>query len=313
MRTRFLFGAVLVTICAGSAVAQVREGVLASDEGGADGYQHSVERSRFVTGSTVDQMRPIEEYGFLKVVGPNGVFATNLRNGLTIATQNEEMDKSDTNEATHESKYAPLLDPEKQNAMVMEYFVAAGIPREQVGGVHANTDISAVGAGDDIMSATVRVDGYTSILERVAGGFPVPESIAWARLDNEGASIGEFVYWPAIPAKALADARLLNEMTTGPRTAEYMARLPANLPPGVVVIHHSAATDEGPFEALATYDVLDSRRAPDQSAENMSRPPSEGNTANMAVAVVRHFDVEGVERRLPYEQLTLGTPDPRSK
>ena len=59
--------------------------------------------------------------------------------------------------------------------------------------------------------------------------YPVVESVAWARLDNNGKSISEWVYWPAIPAKALADARLLQQKTTGPGKAEFLARLPAGL------------------------------------------------------------------------------------
>ncbi len=72
----------VVTICAYSAFAQTPGGTLTSDEGGANGYQHSIERSRFVAGSSVEQLRPIEEFGFSKLVGPSGMLATDLRNGL---------------------------------------------------------------------------------------------------------------------------------------------------------------------------------------------------------------------------------------
>jgi hypothetical protein len=117
---------------------------------------------------------------------------------------------------------------------------------------------------------------------------------ATRREPNDGKSISEWVYWPAIPAKALADARLLEELTTGPRRAEYLVRLPGGflLPAGTVVVHHSSATDEGPFEALATYEVIDNR---------------------LGITVIRHFDAEGVERRLPSERLNMGLPDPRAK
>jgi hypothetical protein len=304
----FSVAALLAAIWVGSAFAQAAEGTIASDEGGANGYQHSIERSRFVTGSSVDQLRPIEEFGFSKVVGPNGVFATNLRNGLVIATQNDGMDKSEALPQRDEARAEHLLNPDKHNAMVMDYFIAAGIPRDQVGGIHANTYLSASGAGEDA-ARRVKVDGYASVLERAVGGkFPVADSIAWARLDNDGKSISEWVYWPAIPAKALADARLLEELTTGPgpRRAEFLARLPAGLPPGIVVIHHSSATDEGPFEALATYDVIDNRGVSAEGADKMSKAP-------MDITVVRHFDAEGVERRLPSERLNLGVSDPQAK
>jgi hypothetical protein len=73
-----------------------------------------------------------------------------------------------------------------------------------------------------------------------------------------------------------------------------------------VVIHHSSATDEGPFEVLATYDVLDVQSQPAGGVDKMSKAP-------VGVAVIRHFDMEGVEQRLPSERLNLGLPDPKSK
>jgi hypothetical protein len=48
----------------------------------------------------------------------------------------------------------------------------------------------------------------------------------------------------------MADARSLEELTTGSRRAEYLARLPSGLSTGVVVIHHSTTADEGPLEVL---------------------------------------------------------------
>jgi hypothetical protein len=302
----FSIAALFAAICAGSACAQAAGGIIASDKGGASGYQHSIERSQFVTGSSVEQLRPIEEFGFSKVVGRKGVFATNLRNGLVIATQNDGMDKSEALPPQEEARAEHLRYPDKHNTMVMDYFIAAGIPRDQVGGIHANTYLSAGGASADALLVR-KVDGYASVLERVVGDkFPVADSVAWARLDNDGKSVSEWVYWPAIPARAIADARLLEELTTGSRRAEYLARLPAGLPPGIVVIHHSSATDEGPFEALATYDVVDSRSVSTEGADKMSKAPA-------GVAGVRHFDAEGVERRLPSERLNLGLPDPKAK
>src|SRR5689334_22136202 len=63
--------------------AQVpRAGLMASDEGGAPGYQHGPDRSQFAPGASA---RDVEEFGFAKVVGTDGVFATNLRDGMVIA------------------------------------------------------------------------------------------------------------------------------------------------------------------------------------------------------------------------------------
>jgi hypothetical protein len=280
-------------------------GLLSADQGGAAGYQHSVERSRFVAGRSVDELRTIKEFGFSKIVGTTGVAATNLRNGLFIATQNGGADKdaaSPPGQDTEKPGYP--LDPDRHNDMVMKYFVSAGVPREQVGGVHANTYLSG---GGESGALARRVDGYASVLERVVGDhIPVAESIAWARLDRDGKSISEWVYWPAIPAKALADARRLAEQMTGPGKEAYLARLPAGLTQGTVVIHHSPATDEGSFEALATYDVVDNPGTPQAHTEKLSTAPA-------GVAVVRHFDVDGAERRLPSERFDLGQSDARAK
>jgi hypothetical protein len=187
--------------------------------------------------------------------------------------------------------------------MVMDYFIAAGIPRSQIGSIQATTFLSASGATKDAGPPKPKIDGYASVLERVvAGKFSVAESVAWARLDNDGRSITEWVYWPAIPAKTIAEANRLDEMATGARKDEYLKRLPAGLRTGNVVIHHSAA-----FESIATFDVLEVRGMPDQEAGNMSKKPSSG------MAIVRHFDAAGKERRLPSERLSLGESDPASK
>jgi|GEM_PF-2462478 len=296
----------LAAICASSALAQSKGGLIASDEGGASGYQHSMERSRFVVTGSDEKPRVVEEFGFSKVIGSNGVVATNLRNGLVVATQNDGLDKASSS-GLAESRAEYLLSPEMHNDKVMEYFIAAGIPRDQVGGIHANTYLSGGAVGDEKL--VIKVDGYASVLQRVVGGkFPVVESAAWARLDNDGKSISEWVYWPAIPARVIADARSLAELTTGSRRAEYLARLPAGLSTGVVVIHHSTAADEGPLEMLATYDVFDPQSSSSNGPEKMSMIQVQGQ-----VPIVRHFDQEGIERRLPSERLNLGPPDPKLK
>ena len=298
--------AFFTAISVASSNAYAGSGLIAAEEGGANGYQHGVERTRFAAGRLNEQTRTVEEFGFSKVLGANGVIATNLRNGLVIATQNSATDKNTASTLQERANSSYPFSPEKHNEMVIEYFVAAGIPKEQIGGIHANTYLS--GGGKVSNSATVRkVDGYASVLKRVVGNnFLVAESIAWARLDSEGKSTSEWVYWPAIPAKALADARRIEELTTGQRREEYLSRLPAGLVKGSTVIHHSAATDEGSFEALATYDVVERRDISPEGLEKISKAPQ-------GEVIVRHFDAEGLERRLPSERFSLGVPDLRAK
>jgi hypothetical protein len=284
---------------AGPVIAQSPPpGLISSDDGGAPGYQHSLERSRFAPGPQGAELRRLREHGFAKVMGPEGTFATDLRNGLVIAVQAAGANKG---EARVEAP-TYVMDPVKHNEQVVAYFVGAGVPRDQIGGVHANTYLSSSGSMKDERPAPVKVDGYASILERKIEKYWVVDSVAWARMDEQGRVVSEWVYWPAIPAKVLADARRLEELVS-PGKTEFLARLPAGLPAGKVVIRHSSATEEGPFEVYASYDVLERRE--------YTPPLNDRNRGeSRVVSVIRHFDVDGAELRLPQERRKMGSDFP---
>lgn len=289
-------------VCAGSVTAQsLSPGLIRADEGGAPGYQHSLERSHFVTGPQAAEVRRVEEHGFAKVIGPEGTFATDLRNGLVIAVPTGGANKGEVRGEAATPTY--VVDPTKHNEQVLAYFVGAGVPKDQIGGVHANTYLSSSGSMKDERPAPVRVDGYASCLERKIAKYPVVDSIAWARLDTQGKVVSEWVYWPAIPAKVLADARRLEELVS-PGKTEFLARLPAGLPAGRVVIRHSSATEEGPFEVYASYDVMERRESSLPAADK-----SRGGSQAVSV-IVRHFDVDGAELRLPQERRNMGADFP---
>ena len=271
----------------------------------AVGYQHSLERSRFVTGATGVEQRRVEEHGFSKTIGPDGVFATNLRNGLVVATQSGGSDKGEAKVGDVRPKAGYVIDPDKHNSQVMDYFLAAGIPKDQIGGVHATTYLSSSGSAQDARPAPPKVDGYASILERKIEKFPVVDSVAWARMNEQGKVVSEWVYWPAIPAKALADARRLEEMVGSSGQTDFLARLPAGLPRGRVVIRHSSATVEGQFDAFASYDIVERRTSAGPTGEQ-----NRGDAHQLISVVVRHFDVHGAERRLPQETRNLGADYP---
>jgi hypothetical protein len=114
-----------------------------------------------------------------------------------------------------------VLDPDDHNRRVVDYFVRAGLPRDQVAVVHANTYLSASGPTSKATSIEPRVDGYATIVSRQAGGFDVVDSVAWARIDGKGRVLAEWVYWPAIPAKVVDDARKLNEMLNGAARGDF--------------------------------------------------------------------------------------------
>jgi len=288
--------------CAGVGLARDgAAGLVASDKGGAVGYRHALERSRFEVGASDAGPRRVEEHGFAKVVGPRGVFATHLRNGLVIAVPSDGAPKAGASQAATEARYG--AGPDRHNAQVLEYFRAAGLPGDQIGGVHANTYLSARGSTSELRPAQPQVDGYASILERKVEGHAVVDSVAWARLDDRGRSISEWIYWPPIPARALEEARELEALLGGAGRGDFLARLPAGLPPGRVVIRHSSAVAEGPFEAFASYDVAEPVSQPALPGEQAASP-----ARRRASTVVRHFDVTGVERRLPQERRGAG-PD----
>ncbi len=147
--------------------------------------------------------------------------------------------------------------------------------------------------------------GYQSVRERRIEDVPVVDSVAWARVNEQGQVGGEWVYWPAIPPEVIADARRLKEqLSRDSAKGAFLARLPVNVQAGQVVIRHSSAIATGPFEAFASYDVVERRLAPEPATRERSIDTSR------AASVVRHFDVDGNERTLPHERRNLGADYP---
>src|SRR5258708_16898676 len=160
--------------CAASALAQSpSNGLIASDEGGHPGCQHSFERSRIVTGATDASLRHVEEHGFAKVVGPDGVFAISLHNGLAVGVPSggANRDKGGAEPSSEEAKAGYMMDPDKHNRQVVDYFVSAGVPKDQIGGFHAITYLSS-GGPVSRRPAPQTADGYASVLERKIGKYP---------------------------------------------------------------------------------------------------------------------------------------------
>ena len=291
MRHNHLYLMVIVLVLSGCVRTRVLQaptaGIIQTDSGGAVGYQHGFQRSRFIVGANV---RAMSEFGFIKVVGSEGTFAVDANNGAVIAIPNAR--------STEQQKAVwYTLGADKHNQQVLDYFVAAGIPQDQIGGVHATTSLSASGGADRSAAAQPRIAGWQSVLERVINGVPVIDSVVWARLNEQGKVISEWVYWPPISARAIDEARQLRAKLSqeAERTA-FLSRLPRNLPPGKVVIRHSSATVGGPFEVFASYDVVERETSPDLTSS------SNANGTILAVSVVRHFDVEGNERKLAQER-----------
>lgn len=269
-------------------------GPIAADPGGVDGYQHGNGRSKFAVGTG---RRDVAELGFLKVVGSEGTFAVDAHNGLAVAIPNASSAKTKSGRwYTHDSA--------QHNQLVVDYFTGAGIPKDQVGGVHATMSMSASAAGEQTPRPQPGIGGYQSIIERKLAEVAVVDSVAWARMNDAGEVLTEWVYWPAIPAKAIGDARRMREMLLNDAEKKaYLAKLPPNLPPGNVVVRHSSATSATAFEAFASYDVAERRLSPEASTGQ--------RTSSRAILIIRHFDLSGEERKLPQEraQFTVDYPN----
>jgi hypothetical protein len=181
-------------------------------------------------------------------------------------------------------------DISSHEALVQKYFIGAGLPADQVGGVRTNVGATGTGAlgGERVTEQYF----YSSIITRAVNGIPVDESHAWARLDVNGNVVAENVYWPALNASVISDAVALSQTvaSTSPISATYLGSLPvpasvASI--GKVVIHHSSEFVRTTFEDYACYDV--------------QIVPSLGG------GYVRHFDKNGAEIRLPQELRTGGS------
>ena len=273
-------------------------GDIAADAGGAVGYQHGSKHSRFIVGA---DGREKSEFGFIKLVGSEGTFAVDATNGAVIAIPN-----ATSTEQLKRVWYT--LGAESHNRQVLDYFVAAGLARDQIGGVTAMTSLYASGAAGDSAAARPMIGGWQSVVQRVVNDVPVIDSVVWARMNDQGKVIGEWVYWPAIPAKAIGEARQLRAtLSQQAERAAYLARLPRDLPLGNVVIRHSSATASGPFEVFASYDVVERR----SSQDSTDAPRLEGRATT--ASIVRHFDIEGNERKLAQETGSKGGDVPAEK
>lgn len=250
----------------------------------AAGYQHTFEHTSFdVGGKTEAERRKVDENGFAKVIGPRGVFAVDLHNGLALAVPNGADDKSD-DATTRVAAEKRMLDADKQTEQVLAYYTRAGLPKEQIAGTHLTTYLSA--AATKQFGQQPVVDGYATILERAIEDIPVVDSVAWATLSEEGHVLSEWVFWPAISADVISDA-LRFRSAIASKESIFWIKLPPHLKNGKVVIRHTSATSDEKFEAFACYDVIEA------STSSGPNPTS--------AAYVRHFDSGGKELRLPQE------------
>ena len=231
------------------------------------GYMHQLSRSKFPLVPEKD----VSEFGFHKTVGPTGTFAVRASNGSVLAILNADASALSV---------GPLpVSAADHNARVRDYFVAAGIPREQIGSVSAHAEM--LGTGDPVAPTQgAEFLGYTSVLNRVLEGIPIVDSTAVASFNKNGDVVYESVHWPSIPFSAIEDAKSIDAMLAdSPRASAWRQKLPSSVREqhGTVVVRHTHSSSDAPFKAIAAWAVLDGQAA-------------------------RHFGIQGDELTLPGQE-----------
>jgi len=270
------------------------QGTIPASGGGAPGYQHGPQHTRFVIG---DHPKVESKYSYLKISGRQGTVAVDSANGSTFAIPSRD---------AASLKLPPFGNSsDDHDSFVKDYFLKLGLPRDQVAKVHGMTMLEAHGPAAEAGRKAPHTVAYYSALERTVEGVPVPDSFAWARVNSHGDVVQEAAYWPSLPASVLSEIHQFRDLIAEPqRLQTYKSHLPVSGGDGVVAIHHSSAAADQEFDSFASFDLtfhLTQMRA------------QKALTDGTSVSITRHFDISGKERFLPQERLNLGEKYPATK
>ena len=305
MNTRALAVAATILLyvggCANVEVSPTpRQGPIPEAGGGVPGYQHGgAEGTKFAIGQN---SRRSSQYGYLKQTGDEGTLAIRQSNGSVFGVPNAR---------AASLKLPPYGNsPQDHDRYVRDYFVRLGLPADQVQAVRTMTLLEASGRTDETTRTIPRATAYYSVLNRSVGDVTVPDSFAWARVNSEGIIVQQGVYWPALPSNVVADATRLKGLLADPaRRRAFESRTSLDSTAATVAIRHASA-NEDQFNAFASLDITVRVSASAQRATD-ARNASESSSGG--AAVVRHFDIDGVERFLPQESLNLAGKYPARK
>jgi hypothetical protein len=241
MRKLSLPFTMVACLLAGCAGAERPAGELgsAAQVSAASGWQHHLARSKFHLGQFLLDDRSVVP--LLRHVGSDGVFAENLRSGASQGISNGD---------SPAAAVPDLLDAEALRGKTLDYFLASGMPRDQL----TAEGIRLQGGGAVGSGATSQT--YVATADRVLDGDLPVDGFAFAEFNVDGETKSEGVFWPEIPGQAIADGRALRAVKDDPA---FRARIEATTPgagtaEGRVVIHHSGP-DAEVARAEATYDV----------------------------------------------------------
>lgn len=254
-----------------------------ADGDSVPGYIHKQVDSLFNVGPhSVD----VSEAGYLKSVGDYGVFGTRPSNGLVMAIPNGDAPTT---------QLGPLTsNPDAHNSRVLSYFVAAGLPQDQVLRVRISAAMRSIGqTSDPAATAPATVfDSYSSVLDRGIGGVRVVGSYAWARFNENNEVSAEEIYWPQLPGSAIDEANSLAQLVADPvRVQLFRDQFGLGKAKLEVVIRHTDSTIDSPFEARGVIDAMFS--------------------TGMGTSYIRHFTMDGSELRFPQERAGLLPSTPK--
>jgi hypothetical protein len=273
-------------VCVGPVLGQ-EEAMVEGIQVDTTRYEHSLKKSLFNVGAG-EQERV--EGAYRRASGDRGVFLTDTITGATLGVLSAPAVAKGAPVRADDLQHLPRPltdDPEQHTARVRDYLLAAGVPQAQVSGTHVTTTMAGGGPVDQGMQpGQSRLLWYTTHLERSLGGIEVEGSYAFAALDSEGKAITEGVYWPAIPASVVRQARALKQrLATAEgaqsfRTQALLARPDVDDAPGEVKIVHTGPSYHGNFEAKAVYSVI--VRNPGGGKARIVRFDDTGATAQLA-------------------------------
>jgi len=217
------------------------------------GYVHSSTCSKFQVGSVP---RSTVEGHLNKRVGAQGVLASNAVTGAVRGILNGD---------AAADKRPPLTNSAAvHNARVLQYFTSCGLPQDQIGQAQVLTLMAADGPADaHADSRKPSFVAYTTVITRQIDGIPVPDSFAAARFNADDEPTMEWVYWPAIPKQAVAEAKAVQLALADPsRQPTLFAGVPAAATSrSEVTIRHSDFADESAYRAYGSLDVHVERSA----------------------------------------------------
>jgi hypothetical protein len=201
------------------------------------GFIQTIKLTKCGLGSGVHE---VSAPGTTEWVGSEGAFVVDLSNQSSFCLTNP---------------FRPLKGPSatEEISEVKAYFASVGMPSAQVGDVSTSYFVDS--SGEQFVSVKV---------QRVVDGVPVPESSAWASL-VKGESVGEGVYWPALPASVSKELAELQAILANPSEfAAFQAKLQTSYVTGSIVIHHTSISERVPghpdeevaLVAHACYDAL---------------------------------------------------------